>query len=671
MSLELIYTSASRGLKPGSSGFCTVASTGGMSRQISTKLEMLSGYEFAFRISDPKVRLSPVNYAHTRISTSPETKSVLSRIGFAGSDYSGRANKIAHHFMLHPTEHLPNGPAWMLEQLQNKSIFKSCWDEESRELPERHFGKMLVDSVEHSSQVAANWQQMTGDAGWAGILTKSYVDNSKTPAYVIFKPGQDILSLFKESLALLPLSERWKVCFATYYTVLPAGCHYHWRGVLAGSTAWKEISRFPNATLIDLTKPLAKARDNAYSIAAREGGIVAFREAGQPPSEREQIDYEEKENDRERSPHTPRIQSTTSEKMIDISGLAEGALISPNINNRAGLFTKENKLIISLSAATLVVLISLIVLTARLFTAKHRNSPGIENTQTYEGDPKPPSGGKASDLPKDPNDRVNTPQTDNKKKEEYFDKYSLAKYETTIIYRGGNDSLPREIVFSMRDFEIAELNFRLPPKNPDELEYKLTNEELIITCKPKSGFGERPILAKCRINNGQLECDLGEQPWDDREKQQEERYYLPLAKNLVFELIDESRKRIYKCAVRTKPSDLRIDLNDFGEFDPDNFLNAKTVSQLPDILRNMLTYPRSWQLKVIASPDNMTFVKYANIKDNIKRSKKVIQQASVRSPEIKVESENEKHKLEKIKEPNPRIVIEDVWGVKIADIKCE
>ena len=59
MSLELIYTSAPKGLKAGSSGFCTVAVTGGMSRVVSTKLEMLSGYEFPFKISDPNAKLSP------------------------------------------------------------------------------------------------------------------------------------------------------------------------------------------------------------------------------------------------------------------------------------------------------------------------------------------------------------------------------------------------------------------------------------------------------------------------------------------------------------------------------------------------------------------------------------------------------------------------------------
>ena len=35
MSQEIVYTSAPKGLKPGSSGFCTVASTAGMARNLA------------------------------------------------------------------------------------------------------------------------------------------------------------------------------------------------------------------------------------------------------------------------------------------------------------------------------------------------------------------------------------------------------------------------------------------------------------------------------------------------------------------------------------------------------------------------------------------------------------------------------------------------------------
>ena len=45
MSWELYYTSANRGLRPHSSGFCTVARTDGMSAAVVERLESLSSYQ--------------------------------------------------------------------------------------------------------------------------------------------------------------------------------------------------------------------------------------------------------------------------------------------------------------------------------------------------------------------------------------------------------------------------------------------------------------------------------------------------------------------------------------------------------------------------------------------------------------------------------------------------
>ncbi|MGB2938504.1 MAG: hypothetical protein WBD05_09980, partial [Phycisphaerae bacterium] len=267
MSLELIYTSLSRGLAPGSSGFCTAAATGGMSRQVMGKLEALSGYSFHFNLSDPKANLNPVDYAHTQVRIGSETLSVLSRVAFCGADYSGRTNKIAHHFLLEHGEQLPGGPAWMMRQMAQK-IFVAGYSGEPKNLPKRDLRAALPPAPGPAGP-AAVWQKTTGDAGWAGMLVKAFRENPKVPAFVVFRPGQELLPLFEESLALLPPEERWQIGFATYYTALPTGCQYHWRGVLAGSAAAREMARFPNATVIDLTASLGRAPDNMFTEAAR------------------------------------------------------------------------------------------------------------------------------------------------------------------------------------------------------------------------------------------------------------------------------------------------------------------------------------------------------------------------------------------------------------------
>ena len=92
MSLELIYTSAPNGLRPGSNGFCTVAATGGMSKGVASKLEGLSAYDFHYSLSDPQAAKNPANFSHITTKFGGNTYSVLSRVGFCGPDFTGRAN---------------------------------------------------------------------------------------------------------------------------------------------------------------------------------------------------------------------------------------------------------------------------------------------------------------------------------------------------------------------------------------------------------------------------------------------------------------------------------------------------------------------------------------------------------------------------------------------------
>ena len=280
MSLELIVTSAPRGLKPNASGFCTVAATAGMSRQVMMKLEALSGYEFHFNLSDAQAPLNPVDYAHTRVTIGGETSSVLSRIAFCGADYSGRTNKIAHHFILHPREQHARGPAWMMHQMA-RGVFRKDWQGEPKEFPPQPLEKLQPAEEDPTPggglpaiRRAKHWQALARDAGWAGVLAKAFREGPDAPAFVVFNPGTDLLPLFEESLSILPPAERWSVGFATYYTSLPSGCHYHWRGILAGSTAAREMARFPNAVVIDLRQPLPRAEDNVYTEAARNGLVV-------------------------------------------------------------------------------------------------------------------------------------------------------------------------------------------------------------------------------------------------------------------------------------------------------------------------------------------------------------------------------------------------------------
>ena len=125
MSRELIYTSAPRGVKPGSQGFCTVAYTHGMPANLIQQLESLSGYRHIFSPQDSKASLNPVVLSHLVLTVAGRRCHVLSRICDAGLDYTQRTNKFARHIVLDAAEVPSAGPAWLLAQpgfVQNKWV---------------------------------------------------------------------------------------------------------------------------------------------------------------------------------------------------------------------------------------------------------------------------------------------------------------------------------------------------------------------------------------------------------------------------------------------------------------------------------------------------------------------------------------------------------------------
>ncbi|HEV3263011.1 MAG TPA: hypothetical protein VG013_39620 [Gemmataceae bacterium] len=265
MSHELFHTSAPKGLHPGSSGFCVVATTRGISASLMERLEALSVYRQLFPPSHAKAALNPVAYSHLRIAVGGKSGHVLSRICSAGLDYSQRSNRFAHHVILEATELPPGGPAWLLSQ---PGFIETLWDGQVRYLPTGRNPPM----GDGAPGPCSGWQKATGDAGWAGVLAEAFEKDPDRPAYLLFMPGQDLLPLLAESMALLPPERRWEVTFSTYFTGPVAGASCLWRGVLKGSAESREASRFPGTLVLDLTAPSARAEGSTVVQRARTGG---------------------------------------------------------------------------------------------------------------------------------------------------------------------------------------------------------------------------------------------------------------------------------------------------------------------------------------------------------------------------------------------------------------
>lgn len=276
MALELIYTSSPRGLRPGSSGYCTVACTRGLPANYIELLESLSGYKAVYPAGDAQAHLNPVTFSHLRMVVGGKTLSILSRIGYCGADYTGRTNKLAHHLLVDPEEQATGGPAWALSQ-EGAVLHEWSGEPQILDHPRR-----LADGDEPPA-IARAWQAITGDAGWAGVLAGAVDSPVTAPVVVVVEPGMDVLGLVREAVVLLPREKRWAATFSTYVLTLPPTAACAWRFCLADSPVLNEARRARTSRIIDLRegRKLGNAPgESPYLDAARTGRVVGGRKGG-------------------------------------------------------------------------------------------------------------------------------------------------------------------------------------------------------------------------------------------------------------------------------------------------------------------------------------------------------------------------------------------------------
>ncbi|MDR1964363.1 MAG: hypothetical protein LBQ50_11335 [Planctomycetaceae bacterium] len=308
MTHELILTSVSQGLEPNEDGYCIVAEDQNIPRQVTKRLETLSDYQHLFPPGSEESRFHPVVYSHLIFPCHQTIWHTLSRIADAGMDYRYKPNQLAHHIVLTENELVPEGSAWLLslpgfhltEWLTPSVRFKigrpipsltisptlTRYQRIARERRWTDPRKMalIVSGVDDSDsyQVQSEtmnrsdspcplWQELTGDAGWAGILADTVRTGQQ--ALLLFRPGLNILPLFFEAIAILPPELRWKGTFSTYYFKdLPEHIACQWKAVPVDSPMAEHlIQKNSDQLILDLTRPLGIIPPGAYVEFARTG----------------------------------------------------------------------------------------------------------------------------------------------------------------------------------------------------------------------------------------------------------------------------------------------------------------------------------------------------------------------------------------------------------------
>ncbi|MCM2371868.1 GAP1-N2 domain-containing protein [Aporhodopirellula aestuarii] len=269
-SSELVYTSAPRGLRPGSRGFCTVAMSESMPAGLVGPLESLSAYRHADGDGQ-----SPVNYMHVRMKVAGRPVNVLSRIAEAPPDYTGRTNKIAYHVVVATTAQAAGGPAAVLRQ---PGFAIEAWDGEVRKIPELK----TIPQADSPQRIAQTWARLSGDAGWAGTVASIFESQAPgPPLYLIYRPEQnaDLLALVDEAICLLPESKRWNATFSTHTGELPPGVNCRLRCMIAGSP--EALAVPPTAMTLDIASGnLGTPPPSPLVDAARSGQFALSETVG-------------------------------------------------------------------------------------------------------------------------------------------------------------------------------------------------------------------------------------------------------------------------------------------------------------------------------------------------------------------------------------------------------
>ena len=199
MPLQLIFTSAPRGLVAGRSGFCTVARHASLSERLTQQLEALG---------TPHDAAEGETFTFRRLEAGSQTWYVLSRFVARGLDYSQRDNRLAHHVVFTAEEAAVLPPPAAVALRWND--WKDTWSEEPTWLKEDT--RPLPLAAHPVLTPAAGWREFAGTGAKAAWL----VNASGAASVSLLNPpsSAQLLRLLAESSALLGRAA-WSATFTT------------------------------------------------------------------------------------------------------------------------------------------------------------------------------------------------------------------------------------------------------------------------------------------------------------------------------------------------------------------------------------------------------------------------------------------------------------------------
>lgn len=225
---QLIFTSAPSGLDQGASGFCTVARSPELPEEVVSHLEERSRYE-------NWTGTRPWVHRFHQLVHNDRTLYVITRIGFSGTDYSHRANHIAHHLVF------DGNPAGFSLSPATILLYWTGWREHYREQPawvEPFPASQILTEMRRVQALlpAKHWEAMTQSPESAAAWLEHSSESDKPMFLITDKTDtQLILRAYGESSALVPPPMAWGIAFTTFLQECDVEISLHWIGGLSGS----------------------------------------------------------------------------------------------------------------------------------------------------------------------------------------------------------------------------------------------------------------------------------------------------------------------------------------------------------------------------------------------------------------------------------------------------
>ncbi len=266
---EMVSAPVPRGLFNGTSGFCPVAATHGMPRELIQLLADLSKRQYETVIANKS--LGREMYCYLPLTVKGKRLHLVTRGSLPPRDEQAEQRYVVHQLLLENVRDLPAGPAWLLA---NDQFWINQWNVEPQYLEPRQIKSSVL-----SPRICETWTHVTGDAGWAGAALEAW--QRRKPFVLIVpadKPTRPIIDMMVEAQSLMEPHRRWEIPISILSWHPTKNLQRIWVAYQAGTQQAISAFRTANCVTLDITRKLEPST-NSFSEVARSGSWARFHES--------------------------------------------------------------------------------------------------------------------------------------------------------------------------------------------------------------------------------------------------------------------------------------------------------------------------------------------------------------------------------------------------------